>query len=254
MAGTLDRRVALVTGAGQGIGAAIARRLSAEGARVAANDLPGHPGLAAVVAETGGIAAPADVGDRDAVRAMVAAVEASLGTIDVLVANAAYMTMAPLTEHPLPDWWRVVDTNLTGTFHLVQAVLGPMRRAGAGRIVIMSSYWGTLGWPDATAYAASKSGLISLAKTLGRELAPVGIAVNAIAPGVIATPQLGVDAADAGVTLGEITRRYATTVPLGRVGEPEEVAAAVALLADPALGAIVGQVVQVNGGEVRGRV
>jgi NAD(P)-dependent dehydrogenase (short-subunit alcohol dehydrogenase family) len=163
------------------------------------------------------------------------------------------MSMGSVLDHPLGDWWRVVDTNLTGAFHLVQAVLPGMRQLGHGRMVIISSYWGIIGWPNATAYAASKGGLIALTKTLGRELAPAGITVNAIAPGVIATPQLEVDAADAGVSLEEVQRRYAEAIPVGRLGKVEEIAAAVALLADPELGAMVGQIVQVNGGEVRTR-
>jgi NAD(P)-dependent dehydrogenase (short-subunit alcohol dehydrogenase family) len=163
------------------------------------------------------------------------------------------MTMAPFTAHPAPDWWKVVDTNLTGTYHLIQAVLPGMRARGSGRIVIVTSYWGVTGWPNASAYAASKAGLIALTKTLGRELAPEGIIVNAVAPGVTATPQLQVDADDAGVTVAEVQRSYAAGIPLGRVGRPEEIADAVAFLADPALGAMVGQVLQVNGGEIRCR-
>ena len=246
--------VALVTGAAQGIGRAIAARLAADGARVAANDIGPRPELNELVAELGAIAAPADVSDREQVRGMVDAVQRAAGPIDVLVANAAYMTMGPLLEHPAEDWWKVVDTNLTGTFHLIQAVLPGMRRLGRGRIVVVSSYWGVVGWRNATAYAASKAGLIALVKTLGRELAPEGILVNAVAPGITDTPQLQVDAADAGITLDEMRRVYAENVPLRRIGRPEDIAAAVALLVDPELGAMVGQTVQVNGGEVRCRV
>ena len=185
---------------------------------------------------------------------MVAEIErASGGPVDTLVANAAYMSMAPFLEHDPTDWWRVIDTNLSGTFHLVQAVLPGMRRRGGGRIVIMTSYWGVIGWPNATAYAASKAGLIALTKTLGRELAPENIIVNAVAPGVIDTPQLEVDAADAGVTLAEIHSRYAQGVPLGRIGTPEEIAALVALLIREDVAAFVGQTLHANGGEIRSR-
>jgi NAD(P)-dependent dehydrogenase (short-subunit alcohol dehydrogenase family) len=245
--------VALVTGAGQGIGRAAARRLAASGARVAVNDLPSHPALSEVTAEVGGISAPADVSSRGQVRAMIDAIEAAAGPVGVLVCNAAHMTMSPFLAHPPGDWWRVIDVNLTGTFHLIQAVLPGMRRLGGGRIVVVSSYWGVIGWPNATAYAASKAGLVALVKTLGRELAPSGVIVNGIAPGVIATPQLEVDASDAGVSLEEVKRRYAEGVPLGRIGQPEEIAAAIAFLADPAIGAMTGQILQVNGGEVRCR-
>lgn len=162
------------------------------------------------------------------------------------------MSMGDLVDYDLGDWWRVVDTNLGGTFHLIQAVLPGMRRAG-GRIVAISSEWGVTGWPSATAYAASKAGIVSMVKTLGRELAPQGIVVNAVAPGVIDTPQLEVDARDAGVTREEIVKQYAADIPLGRVGRPEEIAAAVALLVDPRLSSLVGQVVQVNGGTTRTR-
>lgn len=250
----LEGRVALVSGATQGIGLSIVERLVSDGAVVAINGRSADARMAAAVAATGAHPAPADVSDRDAVQAMVHDIEQTIGTIDVLVANHAYMSMSPLVDYDLDDWWRVVDTNLGGTFNLIQAVLPGMRRAGAGRIVVISSEWGVTGWPNATAYAASKAGLISLTKTLGRELAPEGIIVNAVAPGVIDTPQLEVDALEAGVTRAEIVEQYARDIPLGRVGRPAEIAAAVSLLADFRLSSLVGQVLQVNGGTTRSRV
>lgn len=251
MAARFEGRLALVSGAGQGLGRAIARRLAGEGARVAVNDRGPSPGVDAVVAETDGIAAIADVSDPEAVSRMVAGVESELGGIDVLVANHAYMSMAPFAEHDPDDWWRNIDVNLSGTFFLVRAALPAMRRRGGGRIVIIASEFGVVGWPNATAYAASKTGLISLTKTLARELGPEGISVNAIAPGIMDTPQLDVDAADAGVSPEEIRRRYAAESPIGRIGRPEEIAALVAFLACDAGGAFVGQIVQPNGGTTR---
>lgn len=246
-------RIALVTGARQGMGAAIARRLAAEGMRVALVDIADDPRLHSLADEIGGRAYVTDCSDRDAVLALVAAVQADLGDVAVLVANHAYMTMAPVDEHALSDWWQVVDTNLGGTFWLIQAVLPGMRRIGGGRIVVIASEWGVTGWPDASAYAASKAGLVSLVKTLGRELAPEGIIVNAVAPGVIDTPQLMVDAEAAGLPLSEMHRAYAEGIPVGRIGRPEEIAAAVAFLADPSVGSLVGQVLQANGGTTRSR-
>jgi NAD(P)-dependent dehydrogenase (short-subunit alcohol dehydrogenase family) len=251
--GTLTGRVALVTGAGQGMGAAHARRLAREGVVLAVNDRQDSPALQALADELGGVCAPGDVSNPDQVRALVSDVARRVGDIDVLVANHAYMTMAPFLEHDLEDWWAVLDTNLGGTFHLVQAVLPGMRRRGGGRIVVVSSEWGVTGWPGATAYAASKAGLISLTKTLGRELAPEGIIVNALAPGVTDTPQLEVDARDAGVDLSAMHQRYAQDIPLGRIARAEEMADVVALLADFRLSAMVGQVVQANGGSTRAR-
>lgn len=251
--GQLDGKVALVTGAVQGIGRAVAERLAADGAVVAVNGRRHDDRMREVVEATGGVPAPADCCEPSAVREMVGELEASVGSVDVLVANHAYMSMGPLVDYDVDDWWKVVDTNLGGTFHLIQSVLPGMRRKGSGRIVIVTSYWGVIGWPNATAYSASKAGLISLTKTLGRELAPGGVIVNAVAPGVIDTPQLEVDARDAGVSLAEIHRQYAEGIPVGRIGRPEEVADAVAFLADPRVSAIVGQTVQVTGGETRTR-
>jgi NAD(P)-dependent dehydrogenase (short-subunit alcohol dehydrogenase family) len=253
MSTDLTGRVALVTGAAQGMGAAHARRLAAAGATVAVNDIRATAELTALAEELGGLSAAGDVSDPAECVRIVADVVQATGHLDILVANHAYMTMAPLLDHDDTDWWKVVDTNLGGTFFLVQAVLPHMRAAGAGRIVVIASEWGITGWPEATAYAAAKSGLISLVKTLGRELAPEHIIVNAVAPGVTDTPQLEVDAEAAGVELDEIHRHYASSIPLGRIGFPDEVAAAVELLADFDLEAVVGQVISCNGGSTRSR-
>jgi len=257
----LSGRLALVTGAAQGIGTAIARRLAADGADVAVNDLTDGESLAEVVAATGGFPAVGDVSAPD-VATLVDAIESDRGPVDLLVCNAAYMSMAPFVDDERlreeqsteDDWWRVVEVNLAGTFRLIQAVLPGMRRAGGGNIVVIASEWGVIGWPEASAYSASKAGLIALVKTLGRELAPENITVNAVAPGVVDTPQLLVDAASAGVSLDEMRRRYGTDIPMGRIGRPEEIASAVALLARNDIGAMVGQTLQVNGGSTRCRV
>ncbi len=251
---SLQGRVALITGAAQGMGAAHARRLAAAGATLAVNDIDDSAALRALATELGGLAAPGDVSDPAECVRIAEHVVGAAGRLDVLVANHAYMTMAPLLDHDPNDWWKVVDTNLGGTFFLVQAVLPYMRVLGGGRIVVVSSEWGVTGWPETTAYAASKAGLIALVKTLGRELAPERIIVNAVAPGVTDTPQLQVDADAAGVDLATVQQQYADGIPLGRIGSPDEIAAAVELLADFEVEAIVGQVISSNGGSTRGRV
>jgi NAD(P)-dependent dehydrogenase (short-subunit alcohol dehydrogenase family) len=254
MSADLDGRVALVTGAAQGMGAAHARKLAAAGATVAVNDVRDGSELRALVDEIGGLSAVGDVSDAAECQRIVTDVVREAGRLDILVANHAYMTMAPLLEHDDSDWWKVVDTNLGGTLFLIQAALPYMRAAGAGRIVVIASEWGVTGWPEATAYAAAKSGLISLVKTLGRELAAEHIIVNAVAPGVTATPQLQIDADAAGVDLDTIHQRYAGAIPMGRIGVADEVAAAVELLSDFSLEAVVGQIISCNGGSTRSRV
>ncbi len=253
----------MVTGAAQGIGAAIARRLAADGADVAVNDLLDSAGLAEVVAATGGYPAVGDITDP-AFAELVEGIERERRAVDILICNAAYMTMAPFVDGERlreeqfdddeDDWWKVVDTNLAGTFASIQAVLPGMRRSGGGNIVVITSEWGVIGWPGASAYSASKAGLISLVKTLGRELARENITVNAVAPGVIDTPQLQVDAAAASLSLAEMRQRYGADIPMGRIGDPEEIASAVALLARTDVGAMVGQTLQINGGSTRCRV
>jgi 2-hydroxycyclohexanecarboxyl-CoA dehydrogenase len=199
----------------------------------------------------GGLPAPADIADPVAVQRMVSDVEIALGPIEVLVCNAARMTMMPSLEEPPGQWWEQIDVNLTGHMDVIAAVLPGMRRLGRGRIVIISSLWGPTGWENASGYTATKSGLISLGRALGRELAPEGIYVTIVAPGITDTPQLQVDADDAGVTLEEIQAFYAKKIPAGRIGTPDDIARTVVFLSTESARAFVGQTIQPNGGEVR---
>ncbi|QKW38796.1 SDR family oxidoreductase [Actinomadura sp. NAK00032] len=245
--------VALVTGAAGGLGTAVARRLAADGHRVALNDRPERD-LGALAAELDGIAVPADVADPDAVAAMVGDVERQTGTdIGILVTGAAHITTGLLADHDPDDWWRVIDVDLGGTFACAQAVMPGMVERGGGRMVLIGAESGLVGRAEATACSAAKAGIIALTKALGRELAPLGIAVNAVAPSVIDTPWLldiaeSTEVADDEYRAGEQAR-----VPLGRIATPDEIAAAVAFLADERLPMLVGQVLLTNGGTVRTR-
>jgi 2-hydroxycyclohexanecarboxyl-CoA dehydrogenase len=245
--------VALITGAGQGLGHATALRLAADGFTVAVNDLTDDGRLTDLAERTGGLAFVADISDPVAAPAMVRAVADRLGPVEVLVANAAAMAMSPFLESKPDEWWHQIDVNLSGHFRIIQAVIPGMRVLGHGRIVIISSGWGVIGHPNATAYAASKAGLIALAKGLGRELGPQGILTNAIAPSFIDTEQLQVDADDAGITLDEMRRVYSELIPVRQLASPEDIAAAVAFLAGPGSSAVVGQILQPNGGVTRTR-
>ena len=229
-----------MTGAATGIGRATADVLEARGFAVARNHLPGQA--------VSGYSAEADVSDSAAVDRMVQNVTRDLGPVSVLVANAAYMVMGGIDEVGAGEFWRVVNTNLTGTFACIRACAPAMTEAGWGRIVNVTSDWGRTGWPRATAYCASKAGIISLTRAAALELGPHGVTVNAVAPGIIDTPQLQVDADDAGLSMAEMHERYAREVPMGRVGRPAEVAEVIAHLTSDAAGTITGQIVSVNGG------
>lgn len=253
MRASSGRTVALVTGAAQGVGLATALRLAADGFTVAVNDITDDGRLSELATKVGGIVTVADVADPVAVPEMVMAVERAVGPVEVLVANAAAMSMAPFLELMDGDWWREIDVNLSGHFRVIQAVLPGMRRLGRGRIVIIASETGVVGYRNATAYAASKAGLIALTKGLGRELGPEGILTNAVAPSFIDTPQLQVDAGDAGITLAEMHERIRSMVPIGRPADPADIAAAVSFLAGPGASAFTGQILQPNGGTTRTR-
>jgi len=245
--------VALVTGAAQGLGRATALRLAADGFAVAVNDITDDGRLTEFARRAGGIAVPADIADPVAGPAIVGTVADRLGPVQVLVANAAAMAMSPFLDSDPCQWWRQIDVNLSGHFRMIQAVIPGMRAQRHGRIIIIASGWGVVGHPNATAYAASKAGLIALTKGLGRELGPQGILTNAIAPSFIDTEQLRVDAADAGITLDEMRGRYRDLVPVRKLASPDDIAAAVAFLAGPRSTAVIGQVLQPNGGVTRAR-
>ncbi|WP_310572607.1 SDR family NAD(P)-dependent oxidoreductase [Leucobacter aridicollis] len=251
---TLSGSRALVTGATGGLGQAQVAALSSAGATVYAHGRTRDERMARLEDSDRVYGLVADLSSPAGCRSLVQAA-AKDGGLDYLVANHATMSMSPLATANEAEWWRVVETNLLGTFALIQEATAAMRASGrGGRIVVIVSEWGVTGWPEASAYAASKAGLISLVKSLGHELAAEGILVNAIAPGVIDTPQLSVDAEAAGLTLEEMHREYSAGIPVGRIGYPEEIAEAVRFLCDPALTAMAGQTIQINGGATRGRV
>lgn len=249
--GKLQDKVALVTGAGQGIGRAAAIRLAEEGAKVAVNDLDSHPDIGAVAREAGGIAVTCDISDAARVNKMVNEIEVQLGPVEILVANAAYMTMVPFLEQDPADWWRHINVNLTGHLYCIHAVLTGMKKLGSGRIIITSSMFGIEGWKNASAYGASKSGLTALGESLAEELRSDNIHVGIIHPGVIDTPQLQVDADDFNISLDEVKEMYAKDIPMARVGDPEEVAATVAFLAGEGGPIFSGRILQINGGQSR---
>jgi 2-hydroxycyclohexanecarboxyl-CoA dehydrogenase len=248
----LNGSVALVTGAAQGIGAEMARRLSLDGASVALNDLADNDRLRAACTAAAGVPAIADVSDEHAVHGMVDGIEQTLGPVEILVCNAALETMGEFVGQSSEDFWRQIEINLTGTFVCIQSVLGGMRRAGRGKIVVITSVAGVNGWAKAVGYSASKAGLIGLVKSLGRELVSEGIFVNGIAPGAIDSPQIEVDALQYGVTLDELRVKYTDMTPLGRIGQPDDIAGLAAFLAGPDSDAFVGQILQPNGGIERG--
>jgi 3-oxoacyl-[acyl-carrier protein] reductase len=230
-------RVSVVTGGANGIGAAIAARLRSDGATVvvwdlphAVNDLP--PGMACAV----------DVTDRTSLAAALEATLARHGRIDHLVHSAGYAgpTM-PLDAYDPAEWQRIVDVNLVGTFNVCSAVVPALRRVDAGRIVAIASLAGKEGTPNASAYSAAKAGVIALTKSLGKELAATGVRVNAIAPAAVRTALLAQMAAAHVQTMIDKS-------PMGRLGEPEEVAELAAWLCSEACSFSTGAVFDLSGG------
>lgn len=246
------QRVALVTGAAQGLGRAAALRLAADGFLVAVNDIADDGRLTELADRVGGLAVPGDIADPDVPAELLANIGRSTGVVSVLVANAAAMAMSPF-QSPDAAWWRQIEVNLSGHFRLIQAAVPDMRQQHWGRIIIIASGWGIIGHPNASAYSASKAGLIALTKGLARELAPQNILTNAIAPSYIDTEQLQVDADDAGVSLDAMREQYRRLIPTGQLATVQDIAGAVAFLASPGAGAMVGQVLQPAGGVTRTR-
>jgi len=241
-------RVAIVTGAAQGIGLATARRLAGEGARVAVVDLdPARSAAAAKEIGAGATGYGCDVTDGDAVTATVDAVVADHGRLDVLVNNAGITRDNLLFKMTAADWNAVLTTNLTSMFHCCQAAQKHMVAARYGRIVNLSSR-SALGNRGQANYAAAKAGVQGLTATLAIELGPFDVTVNAVAPGYVATPMTAATATRVGAAVEDHQRAAAARTPLGRVGQPEEIAAVVAFLASDDASYVSGQTLYVNGG------
>jgi len=240
----LAGRIAIVTGASRGIGRAIAGRLAASGATVVAAARGTHAEEAAARIVAGGgraVAVAVDVTDAAAVQEMVDGTLERFGRIDVLVSNAGIARDQLLLRMKRDDWDAVIATNLTAAFTCAQAVARPMVRQRSGRIVCIGSVVGQMGNAGQANYAASKAGLVGFAKSLARELASRHVTVNVVAPGLIET--------DMTRAIRDPARTdWASQIPLGRLGTPEDVAAAVCFLASDAAAYITGQVIAVNGG------
>jgi 2-hydroxycyclohexanecarboxyl-CoA dehydrogenase len=245
------QRVAVVTGGASGIGRAVCHRLVERGRRVAVVDLDG--GRALEVAEElralGGrvTACCADVSDRGAVDTAFDAVRKQLGPIEILVTSAGLCVFSEFRDITTDEWRRVLDVNLTGTFHACQAALPDMVAARFGRIVTISSSSAQRGSPKNAHYAAAKGGVIVLTKSLARAFAPFGITANSIPPSGIETPMQHASQAKGELPPNEV---MAAAIPVGHLGQPEDIAAAVAFLASDEAGFITGQVLGVNGGSV----
>lgn len=265
----LQNKIAIVTGAGQGIGQGVALRLAREGAAVVVAEYNPETG-ASTAAEIQALGRPArayplDVADVAAVQRMVADVVKQFGRIDILVNNAGVMQTKPMLELTEADWDRVVNVNQRGLFFCLQAVAAQMVRqlppevlaAGRaersyGKIINFSSVAGRSGRPLATHYSASKTAVISITKSAALALAPYGINVNAICPGLVPTPMWAeIDRTHAqakGLEPGEWIRQTVEVIPLKRPASPADIAAAVAFLAGPDSDYITGQALNVDGG------
>ncbi|MEA2626684.1 MAG: 2-hydroxycyclohexanecarboxyl-CoA dehydrogenase [Candidatus Binatota bacterium] len=241
----LEGKVALVTGAGRGIGKAIAARLTAEGARVAVADVD-RDTAAATAAEigNGAIAVRMDVTDSASVRSAVAEATQRLGPIDVLVNNAGWDKVEPFVKSQEETWDRVVAINLKGPIRCARAVLDSMIERRSGKIVSIGSDAGRVGSSGEAVYSGAKAGVIGFSKTLAREVARYGINVNVVCPGPTNTPLLQEIAGGNEKLMASLRQ----AIPMGRTGEPEDIAGAVAFLASDDAGFITGQTLSVSGG------
>jgi 3-oxoacyl-[acyl-carrier protein] reductase len=229
--------VAVVTGGAQGIGASVVARLRADGATVVVWDLPQF-----APAADDGLFQAADVSDREGIERAAVALMARWGRVDQLVNNAGFAgsTVALDAYDPL-EWQRIIEVNLIGVFNVCRAIVPFMRRAGSGRIVNIASLAGKEGTPNASAYSASKAGLLALTKSLGKELATSGVLVNAIAPAAVRTGLLA-------QMSPEHVQIMIDKSPMKRLGEPAEVAEMVAWLCSPACSFSTGAVFDLSGG------
>jgi 2-hydroxycyclohexanecarboxyl-CoA dehydrogenase len=232
------RPIALVTGAGSGIGRATAGLLARRGYQVAVNDID-EERATKVAAELDAFPCPADVADAEAVRAMVRSVERQLGPISVAICNAGLSGRRALRDVDDEIWRRSLRVNLGGCFHLARSVVPSMQKRRDGAIVTVSSELALVGAPDLAHYVSAKSAILGLTRSLARELAPWSIRVNCVAPGPVDTPMLSSQYR---------SPEYLASLPLGRLGTPDEIADAIVFLAEAPW--TTGQVLSPNGGAV----
>ena len=250
----MQARTCLVTGAGRGIGAAVARRLSAGGHRVALTARSADE-LEKLAAELDGpsLVVPADVTDPDAIERVFAQVEAAWGPVEVLVLNAGAGTSAPIARVTDADWQRMLDLNLTAPFRMLRRAVPAMVERGYGRVVAVASVAAKRGEPYIAAYTASKHGLLGLVRSAAQELARTGVTVNAVCPAYVDTPMTDATVASISATTGRTAEQAREALerrqPIGRLVTPDEVADAVLLCVASA--AITGQGINVDGGAVQ---
>ncbi|MBX3634196.1 MAG: 2-hydroxycyclohexanecarboxyl-CoA dehydrogenase [Rubrivivax sp.] len=241
----------IVTGGGGGIGGATCRRFAAEGARVAVFDLnlDAAEKVAAAIRDTGGRAQAfrCDITDRDSVNAAVAAAEAQLGPVDVLVNNAGWDVFKPFTKTEPAQWDRLIAINLTGALHMHHAVLPGMAARKRGRIVNIASDAARVGSSGEAVYAACKGGLVAFSKTIAREHARHGITVNVVCPGPTDTA-LFADYREGAGNPEKLMEAFTRSIPLGRIGQPDDLPGAVLFFASADAAYVTGQVLSVSGG------
>jgi 3-oxoacyl-[acyl-carrier protein] reductase len=243
---SFDGKVALVTGGGSGIGRGICLRLARAGALVAAADLDGEA-AGETARETGGLPIQVDVASEPQVASMVEQAVGRFGRLDMLVNCAGNAAFATVTELSLADWQAVIDVHLTGTFLCCRAALDHLV-ASKGRIVSLSSNYGFKGRAGGSNYSAAKAGIVGFSKVLAHELAP-DVNVNVVAPGPTDTPRWRRSMEDGGAAFEAKRAQRVKDIPLGRLGEPDDIAGAVAFLLGDEAKWITGSVVHVNGGE-----
>jgi 3-oxoacyl-[acyl-carrier protein] reductase len=234
---SLDGKTALVTGGSRGIGRAIALELGRAGASVVVGYRSGQAEAEEVAAEIGGRAVHADVADPAAARALVE----EAGDLDILVNNAGITRDGLLARMPDEDWRDVIETNLSAMFYTCRAVARPMMKRRGGSIVNISSIVGVHGNPGQTNYAAAKAGIIGFTKSLARELGSRGVRANVVAPGYVSTQLTN-------ILPDEAKAAMLAATPLGRLGDPEDIAGAVRFLCSDAASFITGEVLLVDGG------
>jgi len=248
----LKDKAVLITGGTQGIGEAVAEYFTNQNSKVAINGRQLDEKVQKVLDKTGAFPAMGDISEPETAVKIVEETIAKYGKIDVLTANAAGMSMKPFLEQEEDEWWNQVHINLTGHIACIKAALPNMIANGGGTIIIISSFFGSIGWNNATGYGASKSGLLTLGQYLAKEYAKDNIKVGIIIPGVIRTAQLNVDAQDLGIPYEEVCDMYAEEIAMGRIGKPEEIAEMAVFMATEAGGrGLSGRHVQVSGGEYR---